>query len=47
MKTIRVVAAVIRKDDRILPHSEVMGNLRTGGNFPVERLNPERLRSRR
>ena len=25
---------------------EIMGNLRTGGNFPVERLNPERLRSR-
>ena len=39
MKTIRVVAAIILADNKYLQPSEVMENLKTAGNSPVERSN--------
>ena len=42
MKTVRVVAAVIRKDDKFLPHKEDMENSRTDGNFLEVRLRREK-----
>lgn len=39
MKRIRVVAAVIRSEDKILPQREDTVNLRANGSFLEERSN--------
>lgn len=42
MKTVRVVAAVIREKDKILQPPEVTENSKDNGNFLVEKLNREK-----
>ena len=43
MKTIKVVAAVIKIEIRYLRHREDMENSKVDGNFPVEKLKKEKL----
>lgn len=46
MKTIRVVAAVIRDGDKFSLRPGVMVNIKAGGNFRVERSKPAKRPSR-
>ena len=46
MKTVKVVAAIIRDGDKYLPHSVDMAIIRTAGNSPAERSNRAKDRSR-
>lgn len=47
MKTIKIVAAVIRVGDRIFATSTVMVNIKMAGNSPAEKLRMERHHIRR
>ena len=46
MKTIRAVAAVIRKKDNIFTIVKGNGIIKTNGSFPAERLKKEKLLSK-
>ena len=46
MKTVRVVAGIIIEDGKVLQRSVDMENLKTDGNFQVERLSKVRHRKK-